>query len=68
MNMDDPVMQAMHSKCAKQMALKNKSTKGTGTKDAGHEGMNHAEMDHSKMPINDGKMHMPESSAEHKHN
>ena len=26
MNMDDPVMQAMHSKCAKQMALKNKST------------------------------------------
>jgi hypothetical protein len=71
MNMDDPVMQAMHSKCAKQMIQKNKDK---DAKSAGHEEMNHANMDHSTMPMGDAKMHMPESSAapassaEHKHN
>ena len=71
MNMDDPVMQAMHSKCAKQMAQKNKVKDAKST---GHEAMNHADMDHSKIPMDDAKMKMPEPSAapashaEHKHN
>ena len=71
MNMDDPVMQAMHSKCAKQMAQKSKAKDAKST---GHEDMNHADMDHSKMPMDDAKMKMPEPSAapashaEHKHN